>query len=627
MQPSSCELTNAAGTLSLEPRVMRVLVYMTRRRGETVTRDDLIAACWNGVVVGEDAIQRCIGRLRKAAAAVGGFEIQTLNRLGYRLRELSAAGDISPVPKAEAAPALAVLDIPTPVAETPSPEQALAFGPFTLDAQHAALRRDGTEVVIGPRGVAIIEVLMEADGGTVSRESLMARVWPGLTVEESNLTVAIAALRQAIGTHPNGEELIATVPGLGYRLTRPPEAQAGAFDGKPSIAVLPFANFSNDPQQGYFADGMVEDLTTALSRFKTFAVVARNSSFVYKDRAYDIREVSEALGVRYALEGSVRRVGGTVRVTAQLIEAQSGAHIWAEKFDGKLDDVFDFEDAITENVVGAIEPHIRRAEIERSHRKRPESLDAYDLYLQALPLISSVAAHDYSKAIVLLERAIALDPGFAPALAHACWAYAKRLGSGQTPPGIDDAQKCIELAKRALAADSNDATVLAIAGLQLMAVKEDEERGYGIVMRAFALNPNSFLVANFAGFAHRQHGNFDDAVACHLRALGFMPGAPEVIWCYTAIAAAHLSAGRFEEALVWALRARDIHDGLEWTQTTLAAAFAHLGRIDEARDALQVVTAARPGLTIAGFFGRNQKPGPQDGFLVEGLVKAGIPRI
>lgn len=555
VQPSSCELSNAEKTVSLEPRVMQVLVYLTRRRGETVTRDDLIAACWSGVVVGEDAIQRCIGRLRRAAELVGGFEIQTLNRLGYRLRALPAAGDALPGSKAEEAPTRAVLDV----------------------------------------GIA-------------------------------EATSSKPALRKVVGTHSSEQAWVAAVPLPGDEAAHQPEASIGTFDGKPSIAVLPFTNFSDDPQQGYFADGIVEDLTTALSRFKTFAVVARNSAFVYKDRAYDVREAALALGVRYALEGSVRRVDRTVRVTAQLIDAQSGAHIWAEKFDGKLDDVFDFEDAITENVVGAIEPHIRMAEVERSHRKRPESLDAYDLYLQALPLISSVHAHNYSEAIELLERAIALDSGFAPALAHASWAYAKRLGSGTTPRGANDAQKGIELARRALAADSNDAAVLAIAGLQLMAVEDDAERGYGIVMRAFALNPNSFLVANFAGFAHRQHGNFDEAVACHMRALGFMPGAPEVIWCYTAIAVAHLSARRFEEALVWALRARDVYDGLEWTQTTLAAAFAHLGRIDEARDALRVVTAARPGLTIAEFFGRNQKPGPHDGLLVEGLVKAGIPR-
>lgn len=606
---------------------MQVLVYLAQRRGETVTRDDLIAGCWRGVVVGEDAIQRCIGRLRKTAATVGGFEIQTLNRLGYRLREVSTPRDppdASPTPKADAAPAIVVPDTHVPLAHASTSSSALTVGPFVLDAQRVLLQRDGKEVVVGGKGLALFEVLMEAAGGIVKRETLMERAWPGVIVEESNLTVQIAALRKALGTQPDGQEWIATVPRVGYRLTRPSEIQAGSFDGRPSIAVLPFTNFSDDPQQGYFADGMVEDLITALSRFRTFAVVARNSSFVYKDRTYDVRDAARALGVRYALEGSVRRAGRTVRVTGQLIDAESGAHIWAEKFDGLLDDVFDFEDAITESVVGAIEPQIRRAEIERARRKRPESLDAYDLYLQALPLISSVEAHNYSEAIVLLERAIALDPGFASALAHASWAHAKRLGSGKAaPPGVDDAAECIALSRRALAADSNDATVLAIAGLHLMDVEPD--RGYGIVMRAFELNPNSFLVANFSGFANRRHGNFDDAIACHLRALRFLPGAPEVIWCLTAIGEAHLSAGRFEEALIWALRAHDIYNRLEWTQTVLAAAYAHLDRLDEARDALQIVTAARPGLTIAKFFG-NKSPGPHDGFMAEGLAKAGIPR-
>jgi tetratricopeptide (TPR) repeat protein len=211
-------------------------------------------------------------------------------------------------------------------------------------------------------------------------------------------------------------------------------------------------------------------------------------------------------------------------------------------------------------------------------------------------------------------------------LAHAAWAHAKRLGSGEAaPPGVDDAQQCIALANRALAADSNDATVLAIAGLHIMTVKGDRDRGYGLVMRAVELNPNSFLVVNFAGFANRERGNFDEAIACHLRALRFMPGAPEVIWCFTAIASAHLSAGRFDEALAWAWRAHDIYDSLEWTQIVLAAAYAHLDRLDEARDALRVVTSKRHGLTIGRLFGPNLGPGPHDDFLVAGLVKAGVP--
>lgn len=506
-------------------------------------------------------------------------------------------------------------------------ESRLTFGPFELDPAGGTLRQDGREIALGVRGIALFKVLLEAAGGVVRRETLLERAWPGAIVEESNLTVQIAALRKAIGAQPDGQEWIATVSRVGYRLVRPSQVAPDGFGGRPSIAVLPFANFSDDPGQGYFADGIVEDLITALSRFKTFAVVARNSSYVFKDRAYDVREAASVLGVRYALEGSVRRMDEAVRVTAQLIDAANGAHIWAEKFDGPLKDLFDFQDRITESVVGAIEPQIRRAEIERSRRKHPENLDAYDLYLQALPLISSVEAHGYSEAIRLLERAIALDPGYAPALAHCCWAYGKRLSSGEeSPPGIDDAEACIALAERALAADSNDATVLAIAGLHIMTVKGDVDRGYGIVKRAVELNPNTFLVVNFAGFAHRYHGNFDEAIACHLRALQFLPGAPEVIWCYTAIASVHLSAGRFEEALAWALRARDIHDSVEWTQTVVAAAYAQLDRLDEAQDALRELRSRQPGLTIARLFGRKQSPGEHDAFLVEGLVRAGIPR-
>lgn len=500
--------------------------------------------------------------------------------------------------------------------------KSLTFGPFEIDAQRASLRLWDREISVGQKGLAIFEVLLEAAGEVVRRETLVERVWPGTIVEESNLTVQIAALRKAIGTQPGGQEWITTVPRVGYRLAHPIETTASAFDGKPSIAVLPFANFSDDAGQGYFADGMVEDLITALSRFKSFAVVARNSSFVYKDRAYDVRDAAKALGVGYVLEGSVRRLDRSVRVTTQLIDATSGAHVWAEKFDGPLEDLFDFQDRITESVVGMIEPHIRRVEIERSRRKRPESIDAYDLYLQALPLISSVHGHDYGEAIDLLERAMVLDPGFAPILAHASWAHAKRRGSGKAPPGIDDARECIDLAERALAADGNDATVLAIAGLHIMTVKGDLDRGYGIVKRALALNPNSFTVVNFAGFAHRHQGNFDEAITCHMRALGFMPGAPEVIWCFTAIAVAHLSAGRFEEALAWALRGHEIVNTVEWTQTVLAAAYAHLGRIDEAQEALQTVLSARPGLTVHQLLGQ---PGPHDQFMVSGLVKAGMP--
>ena len=208
------------------------------------------------------------------------------------------------------------------------------------------------------------------------------------------------------------------------------EAPAGNPPDAPSIAVLPFANLSNDPEQEYFADGMVEDMITALSRFRWLVVIARNSTFTYKGRAVDVRQVAKELGVRYVLEGSVRKAARRVRITGQLIDATTGAHLWAERFDGDLEDIFDLQDRITESVVGAIEPRMRKAEIERSRRKRPDSLDAYDLYLRALPHVYAMRPDDNTEALELLDRAISLDPGFAPALAYAAWCYEQRVVRG-----------------------------------------------------------------------------------------------------------------------------------------------------------------------------------------------------
>ena len=211
--------------------------------------------------------------------------------------------------------------------------------------------------------------------------------------------------------------------------------------GAPAVAVLPFENLSPDPEQSFLADGVVEEIITALSRFRTFAVVARNSTFAYKGRAMDVRDVARDLGVRYVLEGSVRRSGDKVRVAAQLIEGASGAHLWAEKFEGAVADIFDFQDEITRSVIGLIEPQIRKAEIERARRKRPESLDAWDLYVQALPLVYSANVPGYTEAIELLDRAIALEPDYAPALAVASWAHERRKTyGGIAPAGVDDVE-------------------------------------------------------------------------------------------------------------------------------------------------------------------------------------------
>ena len=220
------------------------------------------------------------------------------------------------------------------------------FGPFALDRERQALLRDGEAVPIGHRGYLILEALLDANGGTVSKSALLERAWPGLVVEEANLTVQIGALRKAMGA--DGETLIVTVPRIGYRLVRPapPPAAMPPAPAAATIAVMPFANMSGDAEQDYFADGMVDEIITALSRFKTFAVISRTSSFVFKGKVVDIRAAAKELGVRYVLEGSVRRSGPRLRVTAQLVDAETGAHLWAEKFEGATEDIFDFQDPL-----------------------------------------------------------------------------------------------------------------------------------------------------------------------------------------------------------------------------------------------------------------------------------------
>lgn len=454
----------------------------------------------------------------------------------------------------------------------------------------------------------------------------MDAAWPGAVVEEANLSVQIAALRKTLGAAPGGEDWIGTVPRVGYRLARGSSPASERENRRPAIAVLPFANLSGDPQQDYLADGLVEELITGLSRFKTFAVIARNSSFVYKDRAVDVREVARELGVRYVLEGSVRRSGAHVRVAAQLIEAASGAHLWAENFDGTIEDIFGFQDEITTAVIGLIEPEIRRAEIERTRRKRPESLDAWDLYIQALPLVYSANVPGYSDAIALLERATALDPEYVPALALASWAHEKRETFGGTAPaGVDDVEMAFALAHRALEIDPDDPLVLALLGWLRILFHEDYS-GLALCKRAAALNPNNLLVLDFASTAHLKAGDLADVIASATRALQLGPGSPDKYVCLTHIAQAHLNSGRLEEALAWAQRAIEANGDYVYGHVTLACANALLGRSAEAKQALARILAIRPDMTISQCNGSPPARFPERwAICVEGLRKAGMP--
>jgi tetratricopeptide (TPR) repeat protein len=343
---------------------------------------------------------------------------------------------------------------------------------------------------------------------------------------------------------------------------------------------------------------VVEDIITALSRFKDFAVIARNSSFVYKGRAVDVREVSRELGVRYLLEGSVRKAGQRLRITAQLIDAATGAHLWADKFDGTLEDVFDFQDRITATVASIVEPAIRWAEIERSRRERPDSVEGYDLYLRALPMHMSQTEAASVEAVNMLLRAIELEPNNPTYLVYAGNAMLHRWAQGWPPIGEDDDRRGIELVERALAHARDDAVVLSLASMMLIHNLKDYDRGLELSRRAVALNPNNLTVIMFAGIVQLHLGDLDEAIAYCEHAIRLSPAVDGAYWPLTAIAHAHMIRGEYEQAIAWSKRSISSNPSFVCTYWMLAAANAHLGRMDEAKRYLAALQRMTPEVTL-----------------------------
>lgn len=394
---------------------------------------------------------------------------------------------------------------------------------------------------------------------------------------------------------------------------------------RPSVAVLPFANMGGDAEQEYFADGVVEDIITALSRFRDFAVVARNSSFVYKGRAVDVRQVARELGVRYVLEGSVRRAKDRLRITAQLVDAATGAHLWAEKFDGKLDDVFEFQDQITSKVASLVEPTIRWAEIERSRRERPDSVEAYDLYLRALPMHLSQTRDANAEAIALLLKAIDLEPNNPTYLVYAGNAMLHRSTMGWPAIGNDDTALGIELVERALANARDDAVALSLSSMMLIHNLRDYDRGLVLTQRAVETNPNNLTVMIFAGITHLHLGNLDDAIAFSEHAIRLSPSLDGAHWPLTAIAHAQLVKGNYEESLNWAKRSVSANPSFVCTYWMLVAANAHLGRMDEAKRHLATLKRLSPGVTVARVWAAQpQKDASRLEAMLQGLRLAGL---
>lgn len=375
---------------------------------------------------------------------------------------------------------------------------------------------------------------------------------------------------------------------------------AAAVSDKSSIAVLPFANMTGDSGQDYFIDGVVEDIITALARYPDVAVVARNSTFTYKGQAVDIRKVAADLGVRYVLEGSARKSGPRIRITGQLIDAATGTHLWADRYDGSFDDAFDLQDKIVANIVGAVEPTLRSAEIERARQKSDNTLNAHDLYLRAQPYVFALRAEENLIGLGYLNRAIKLKPDYAPALAFSAWCLTQRYRRPTwEPAGPDDFGTATALARRALAAGPDDAVSMAVAGFTLVTLKVDYAAGLDAVRYAVDLNPGSSFVAFMAGSAMVWCEDFDRGLPLLEQSIAFGPREPGYYLSLNMVAAAELLRGRPDAALEAGLRATTLNPGSESAYWVLAAAQVQAGRVPEACASLAKFQEIAPGITAS----------------------------
>jgi len=423
-----------------------------------------------------------------------------------------------------------------------------------------------------------------------------------------NITKPVRAFAVRAGTHGALIDRLSAAPPL-------PE--------RPSIAVLPFENMSGDAEQEYFTDGMVEDITTALSWFKWLFVIARNSSFTYKGKAVNVKQVGRELGVRYVLEGSVRKASGKVRIAGQLIDAITGAHIWADRFERDLTDVFALQDEVTVAVVSAIQPKIIQTEIALAARRRPENLTAYDYYLRALPQSYLATREGLAEAIRLAHRALELHPRFGGAATLAGLCHMRNVIIGYADDPQFDRREAVRLSRLALSLDDSDPDTLAAVAVISAFMVGDIESALEMADRAVALNPNSFGAWSARGWACRAAGLPQEAVQSFERAIRMNPIDPLLHPSFVGMGIALIELRRFDEAIVAGKNAQRQKSSYGPVYGCLASAFAHLGRETEAREAVARLLEFDPAFTISAFIARGGQSNAK--LLIEGLRKAGLP--
>jgi TolB-like protein len=487
---------------------------------------------------------------------------------------------------------------------------------FTIDTNRRELRGADGVIHVEPQVFDLLLYFARNTNRVITKDELIAQIWLGRAISDAALNSRINSARRAIGD-TGKQALIRTIQRRGFlfdaevitRASRPPAAGSMATSmpepslapppEKPSIAVLPFENLSGDPRQGYFADGVVEDITTGLARIKWLLVIARNSSFSYKGQAVDVKRIGRELGVRYVLEGSLRKAGEHVRVSTQLIEAETGVHLSAERYDRRLEDIFALQDDITLSVVGAIESTLRDAEIERVGRKRTENLDAYDLALRAIHHLYIPMPEQAAKAMPLLEQALALGPDHATA--HGLLAWCHQVVFLRAGYKDDNRVAAVRHARAAITHGRDDAMALSLGAFVIGKLEHDRPAAFDAFDRALALSPSSAfplfmgcVVPAYAGYTER-------ALAWAEEALRVSPNDRLGYSAHHCLALAYFSDGRYEASATAARRAIEANPDFSVSHSVSAAALARLDRMEEARMAGARVLALQPSFSARRF--------------------------
>ena len=512
----------------------------------------------------------------------------------------------------------------------------LRFAGYTLDAGRGSLRgANGVEIPLAPKPFDLLLALARAQGRTLGKEALLDAVWPGVHVTEDSLFHAVREARRAIGDEAG--QLLRSVPRRGYLLDAVVEAGAAAGSAlstvpsvaqqeRPSVVVLPFQTIGGGPEQEYFGDGIAEELTAALSRFRSLLVISRNSAASFRGPSADLREVGRVLGVRYVVEGSVRQSGGRLRIAAQLVEAGSLAQLWSDRFDGAAEDLFALQDRMVAAIAPVLEPAIVQAEIARASRKPTADLSAYDLYLRALPKYYTRGSAEMEEAAGLLQAALLQDPQFHLAralLAHITWQLAL---FGRDPDVEGARERALDLARTVLAEDTRDPAIVAYCAYVLFRAGRADQPAASLLNWARTTNPNCYEAWTYSAW-HAIHACEPERALEYIAAADRLDPAPaNGATTIAARCAAHLFTGRYAEAVAAGRSAVAYSPRMPHAHIFYTAALGKLGDIDAARQAAEALLRVQPGYTLRfAITTRGLSDEAMLDVLIAGLRRAGIP--